>query len=84
MADVRNIDKEIAVVCAEQFRGDVVWDGIVKVFELHGLPKATHAYAWTHETNDPKQPKRSVPPAVFPETTVKVAIMQELRDAETA
>ena len=39
--------------------------------------------------DDPKQPKRSVtvlkiPPAVSPETAVRVAIMQELRDAEAA
>ena len=73
----------------EEFQGQTVWDGIVEVFELHGHPKATHAFAWTHETHDPKQPKRSVtvlkiPPAVSPETAVRVAIMQELRDAETA
>jgi len=78
-----------SVPVKEEFRGQTVWDGIVEVFELHGHPKATHAYAWTHDTNDPKQPKRSVtvlkiPPAVSPETAVRVAIMQELRDAEAA
>jgi hypothetical protein len=59
------------------------------VHSTHGHPKASHAYAWTHETDDPKQPKRSVtvlkiPPAVSPQTAVRVAIMQELRDAEAA
>jgi hypothetical protein len=78
-----------SVPVTEQFKGNVVWDGIVEVFELHGHPKATHAYAWTHNTDNPKQPKRSVtvlniPPAVSPEAAVRVAIMQELRDAETA
>ena len=78
-----------SVPVTEQFKGNVVWDGIVEVFELHGHPKATHAYAWAHDTDDPKQPKRSVtvlniPPAVSPETAVRIAIMQELRDAETA
>jgi hypothetical protein len=78
-----------SVPVTEKFKGQVVWDGIVEVFELHGHPKATHAYAWSHETDDPKQPKRSVtvlniPPATSPETAVRVAIMQELRDAETA
>lgn len=77
------------VPVTEQFKGETVWDGIVEVFELHGHPKATHAYAWTHDTDDPQQPKRSVavlkiPPAVSPETAVRVAIMQEIRDAETA
>ena len=73
----------------EEFQGQTIWDGIVEVFELHGHPKATHAYAWSHDTDDPEHPKRSVtvlkiPPAVSPETAVQVAIMQELRDAETA
>ena len=76
-----------SVPVKEVFGGKTVWEGIVEVFELHGHSKATHAYAWTHETDDPKQPKRSVtvlkiPPAVSPETAVRVAIMQELRDAE--
>lgn len=58
-----------------------------EVFELRGHPHATHAYAWTHDTDDPKQPRRSVtvlkiPPATSPETAVRVAIMQEIRNAE--
>ncbi len=78
-----------SVPLTEKHQGNVIWDGIVEVFELHGHPKATHAYAWSHDTDDPKQPKRSVtvlkiPPAVSPETAVRVAIMQELSDAETA
>ncbi len=76
-----------SVPVKEEFQGETVWDGIVEVFELHGHPKATHAYAWTHDTDDPNQPKRSVtvlkiPPAVSPETAVRVAIMQEMNDAE--
>jgi hypothetical protein len=78
-----------SVPVTEKFNGQVIWDGIVEVFQIHGHPKATHAYAWSHETDDPKQPKRSVtvlniPPAVSPETAVQVAIMQELGNAETA
>ena len=78
-----------SVPVKETFNGETIWDGIVEVFQLHGHPKATHAYAWTHKTDDPKQPRRSVtvlkiPPAVSPETAVRVAIMQELSDAETA
>ncbi len=78
-----------SVPVKEVFKGKTVWEGVVEVFELHGHPKATHAYAWSHATDDPKQPKRSVtvlkiPPAVSPETAVRVSIMQELRDAEAA
>ena len=77
-----------SVSVTEKFESRVIWDGIVEVFELHGHPKATHAYAWSHETDKPKRPKRSVtvlkiPPAISPETAVRVAIMRELRDAET-
>jgi hypothetical protein len=78
-----------SVPAKEEFQGKTIWDGIVEASELHGHPKAIHAYAWTHETDDPKQPKRSVtvlmiPPAASPETAVRVAAMQELRDAEAA
>jgi hypothetical protein len=78
-----------SVPVTEQFKGQVIWDGIVEVFQLHDHPQATHAYAWTHETDDPNQPKRSVavlkiPPAVSPETAVRLAIVKEIRDAETA
>src|SRR5271170_5273579 len=42
-------------------------------------------FAWTHETDNPDTPKRSVtvlhvPPAVSPITAVRVAIMQELKE----
>ena len=78
-----------SVPVKEEFEGRVIWDGIVEVFQLHDHSDATHAYAWTHETDDPKQPKRTItilkiPPAVSPLTAVRVAIMQELRDAEAA
>lgn len=78
-----------SVPVKEEFNGRVIWDGIVEVFQLHDHPDATHAYAWTHDTDDPKRPKRTVtvlkiPPAVSPLTAVRVAIMQELRDAESA
>jgi hypothetical protein len=78
-----------SVPVTEKFEDKVLWDGVVEVFQLHGHPKATHAYAWSHQTDDPKHPKRSVavlkiPPAVSPETAVRVAIMQEIGNVETA
>ncbi len=33
-----------SVPVKEGFKGKVIWDGIVEVFELHGHPEATHAY----------------------------------------
>lgn len=73
----------------ETFQGRTVWEGIVEVFELVGHPKATHAYAWSHETDDPAKPKRHVtvlriPPVVSPITAVRAAIAQEFRDGRAA
>ena len=78
-----------SVPVKEVFQGQTIWDGIVEVFDLHGHPKANTAYAWSHDTDDPNSPKRSVtvlhvPPAVSPETAVRVAIMQELRSLDPA
>jgi hypothetical protein len=74
-----------SVPVKEVFQGKTVWEGIVEVFTLHRHPKANIAYAWTHATDDPETPKRSVtvlhiPPAVSPITAVRVAIMQELKE----
>jgi predicted transcriptional regulator len=74
-----------SVPVKETFNGETVWDGIVEIFSLHGHPKANTAYAWTHATDDPNMPKRSVvvlhvPPAVSPITAVRVAILQELKE----
>ena len=78
-----------SVPVKEVFNGQTVWEGIVEVFELHGHGKASHAYAWTHATDDPSKPKRHVtvlriPPAVSPETAVRVAIAQEFRYLDPA
>ncbi|HEX4032648.1 MAG TPA: hypothetical protein VHX20_19970 [Terracidiphilus sp.] len=78
-----------SVAVKEVFQGKTVWEGIVEVFELHGHERADTAFAWTHATDDPKTPKRSVtvlkiPPAVSPETAVRAVILQEFRNAETA
>jgi hypothetical protein len=72
-----------SVPVKEVFDGKTVWDGIVEVFALHGHPRANTAYAWSHETDDPGNRRRHVtvlrvPPAVSPETAVRLAISQEL------
>ncbi|HTW44046.1 MAG TPA: hypothetical protein VMD58_00755 [Acidobacteriaceae bacterium] len=71
-----------SVPVTETFQGKTVWDGVVEVFDLSGHPKADRIYAWSHDTDDPKHPKRYVtvlhiPPIVSPETAVKAAIVQE-------
>ncbi|MGI8959154.1 MAG: hypothetical protein ACR2IV_05205 [Bryobacteraceae bacterium] len=78
-----------SVPVKEIFQGKTVWDGIVEVFDLHDHPKTHRAYAWSHQTDNPDNPKRHVtvlhiPPAISPETAVRAAIVQEFRDAQPA
>ncbi|MGB6742550.1 MAG: hypothetical protein WBE38_02750 [Terracidiphilus sp.] len=78
-----------SVPVKEIFNGQTVWDGIVEVFTLHGHPKANTAYAWSHATDDPECPKRHVtvlhiPPAISPVDAVRLAILQEFKDAAEA
>ena len=76
-----------SVPVKEVFQGRTIWEGIVEVFDLHGHPKANTAYAWTHDTDDPDNPRQSiavlhVPPAISPITAVRAAILEELRSLE--
>lgn len=76
-----------SVPVKETFQGETVWEGVVEVFDLAGHVTATRVYAWTHNTDDPKKPKRHVavlhiPPVVSPQTAVRAAIVQGFRDAE--
>ena len=73
----------------EVFGGETVWDGNVEVFDLYGHPKATKAYAWAHDTEDPKNPRRHVtilhiPPVTSAVMAVKAAIIQEFHSGESA
>ena len=69
------------------FQGKTIWEGIVEVFEIRGHPKAPRVYAWSHETDDPKNPRRHVTvlhiaPILSAEAAVKAAIVQEFRSLE--
>jgi hypothetical protein len=76
-----------SVPVKEVFRGETVWEGIVEVFDLIGHPTAFRVYAWGHDTDDPKNPRRYVTvlhshPIKSAEDAVKAAIVQEFRDFE--
>jgi hypothetical protein len=73
----------------ETFQGTTIWQGIVEVFDLKGHPKTDRAYAWSHDTDDPENPRRHVTvlhidPAISPLMAVRAAIIEEFRNAETA
>lgn len=76
-----------SVPVKETFQGKTVWDGVVEVFELIGHPKAPRVYAWSHDTDDPRKPRRHVTvlhiaPVLSAEAAVKAAIVQEFRSLE--
>jgi hypothetical protein len=73
----------------ETFQGQTVWEGDVEVFDLADHPKASRVYAWSHETNDPDNPRQhitvlQIPPAVTPQRAVQVAIAGMFREQENA
>jgi hypothetical protein len=74
-----------SVAVREMFENKIVWDGVVEVFDLADHPKANRIYAWAHDTDDLKQPKRYVtvlhiPPVVSPQTAVRAVILQEYKN----
>jgi hypothetical protein len=75
-----------SVPVTEIWQGKTIWNGVVEVFDLKGHPKTDRAYAWSHDTDDPANPKRHVtvlhiPPAITPLMAVRTAIAAEVRSA---
>ena len=76
-----------SVPVKETFQGKTVWEGVVEVFELIGHPEAARLYAWSHETDNPKKPRRHITvlhiaPITSAEVAVRAAIVQEFRSLE--
>ena len=70
-----------SVAVRETFRGAVVWDGVVEVFDIDG-PPAPHAYAWAHETDTGGRRfvvVLHVPPVTSPLAAVQAAVVADLR-----
>lgn len=70
-----------SVPLRESFRGEVVWEGVVEVFELTGHPKAKCCYAWSYEEGKETQYTTvlELPPVNSPETAVRAAVMAQRR-----
>jgi len=78
-----------SVPVKETFQGRTLWEGIVEVFELTGHATAHRVYAWSHETDDPANPRRHVTvlhlhPIKSAQDAVRAAIVQEFRSLEPA
>jgi hypothetical protein len=75
-----------SVPIKEVYQGKTIWEGVVEVFDITGHPTAPRVYAWAHDTDDPKNPRRHVtvlhiPPVVSPLLAVRAALVQEARNA---
>jgi hypothetical protein len=76
-----------SVPLKETFQGQTVWEGAVEIFHLKGHPKASIAYAWSHDTGDPSKPRKHVtvlhmPPVLSAAMAVRAAIREEFRSSE--
>lgn len=76
-----------SVPIKETFQGKTVWEGVVEVFELIGHPTASKVYAWTHDTDNPMQPRHvtvlHLGPVTSPLLAVRAAIFQEYKANES-
>jgi len=71
-----------SVPIKELYQGQIVWDGVVEVFELKGHPKAKRCYAWSHLEGKEGESKRFIavlelPPVDSPRKAVQTAIISE-------
>jgi hypothetical protein len=61
-----------------------VWEGVVHVFQIHGHPKASKAYAWSSpiEGSDKRRffAVLHLPPVTSPVEAVRAAIVAEQRE----
>ena len=71
-----------SVPVSESFKGEIVWEGTVHVFDVAGHPQATRAFAWSYERDDGKRrfiAVLQVPPINTPQDAVRAAIVAEQR-----
>lgn len=85
-AEAKHIE---TVPVVETFNGQTIWEGEVEVFDLEDHPTASRIYAWSHDTDDPSNPKRHVtvlhlPPAITPRKAVQVSIASDYREQQNA
>jgi hypothetical protein len=71
-----------SVPVTEIFRGEIIWDGIVEVFDLIDHPKAKRAYAWSYREGEEDKTTvvLAIPPVDSPHAAVIIAIASKARD----
>ena len=71
------------VPVTETFKGKVVWQGDVEIFQLTEHPKAQRCYAWAYQGDDDKTHYTAVlalPPVQTPQDAVKAAIAAQVKN----
>ena len=71
-----------SVPVTEIFRGKIVWDGIVEVFDLINHPRAKRAFAWNYREGEEEKTTvvLGIPPVDSPHAAVIIAIASKARD----
>lgn len=75
-----------SVPVRETYKGEIVWDGVVHVFDLEGHSKASRAYAWSSpiEGSDKRQffAVLRIGAIKSPQDAVRAAIVAEHRSGK--
>lgn len=84
--DARYIE---SVPVVESFREEVVWQGVVEVFELIGHPRVRRCYAWGHAYGSGDKETRyfavlEVPPVDSPTAAVRSSIANDYRRTDSS
>ncbi len=75
-----------SVPVQEMFKGQIVWEGEVQVFDLKDHPTSKRCYVWSHAVDDSEK-RRFVAvlhagPVASPQAAVRAAIAQEQRERQ--
>ncbi len=73
-----------AVRVKETIQREIVWEGLVQVFDLIDHPEATRCYAWSHAVGE-TETRRFVAvlhkePVTSPAAAVRASIVQQTRE----
>ena len=66
----------------ERWKGKIIWEGEVEVFDLIDHPKAKTCYAWAYSDKGQEQTTAvlELPPVISPKTAVQVAVANEVKN----
>jgi hypothetical protein len=71
-----------SLAVTECFEGQMVWKGLIRVYDLEGHPEASTCYAWTEPTEGGERvfAVLAIPPVTTPEEAVRASIVADAQD----